>query len=54
MDKKDWCELIERYQIQDFKSSEVIYNYWQLRKDFLECKFTKECRNCTIGKAVYY
>lgn len=57
MDKKYWRELIERYHIPDFIDPESIYNskgYWQLRKDLLEGKLKKECRNCTIGKSHYY
>ena len=57
MDKKYWRELIERYNIPDYKNPNVIYNskgYWQLRKDLLEGKLKKECRSCTIGKSEYY
>lgn len=57
MDKKYWRDLIERYNIPDYKNPDIIYNskgYWQLRKDLLEGKLQKECRNCTIGKSNYY
>ena len=57
MDKKYWRELIERYQIPDNKAPEIIYNcegYWRLRKDLLEGKLRRECRNCTIGQSEYY
>lgn len=57
MDKKYWRELIERYNIPDNKTPDEIYNsvgYWKLRKDLLEGKLQKECRNCTIGKSDYY
>lgn len=57
MDKKYWREIILRYHIPDKKSPDEIYNsegYWRLRKDLLEGKLKKECRDCTIGKSNYY
>lgn len=57
MDKKYWRELIERYGIPDKKQPAKIYNspgYWKMRKDLLEGKLKKECRDCTIGRSNYF
>ncbi len=57
MDKKYQRELIERYGIPDKKRPEKIYNclgYWKMRKDLLEGKLKKECRDCTIGRSNYF